>query len=97
MRWAAIAVLLAVSFAGCGGRAASEVSSQAKGWVSRLNRNVRARNKTEISRICDQVHEPRANMTDSELSMFDQVCDYCEDEQWEEAEAQLRVMAGEDE
>lgn len=93
----AVLLLAAVVAIGCNGRPPSEVSNQAKGWVSRLERAVKTRNKTNISDACTKLKEPQARMSESELRMFAEVCDYCENEQWEEAEKHLRIMAGKSE
>ena len=94
MKRLAVALLTIGILVGCGGRPPSEVSNQAKGWVGRLQRAAKARDKDEISEICGQIHEPQRKFTELEMRLFDQVCDFCENENWENAESHLSVMAG---
>ena len=96
MKKIAMVVLAVLILAGCGGRPPAEVSSQAKGWVGRLERAVKARNPGEISDICLKIQRPQSRLTESELRLFGEVCAFCEDEKWEKAEGHLRVMAGDE-
>jgi len=94
MKKIAMVVLAVLMLAGCEGRPAAEVSAQAKGWVGRLERAVKARNQEKISEICLKIQEPKSRLIESELRMFGEVCAFCKDEKWEKAEKHLRVMAG---